>query len=150
MVVFRLRVYSRIYFSRGFLSVMLVINFDMIRSSCLISLNSQFFSSVINFFQCSSGVSFSSCLAQRKSPRLWYVFLFTMLYSLNNVLVLTVSGSVLNSPFVIISIADGPGPYMKFCLISGSLVSHGSPVGTVSSVSICSMSRLWILFLIVP
>ena len=55
---------------------MLVIKFDMSKSSCLISSNSQFFSSGINFFQCSSGVSFSSYLAQKKSPRLWYVFLF--------------------------------------------------------------------------
>ena len=31
-----------------------------------------------------------------------------------------VSGSVLNSPLVIVSIADGPGPQMKSCLISGS------------------------------
>ena len=65
-------------FSRSFLSVMLVINFDMSRSSCLMSLNSHVLSNVISFFQCSSGVSFSSCLAQKKSPRLWYVFLLGM------------------------------------------------------------------------
>ena len=70
-----LRVFSRISFSRGFLSVMLVISFDMRRSSCLISLNSQFFSSSINFLQSSSAVSFSSCLTHKKSPRLWYVSL---------------------------------------------------------------------------
>ena len=78
MVVFRLRVFSRPSFSRSFLSVMLVMNFDMSRSSCLMSLNPHVFSSVFSFSQCSAGVSFSSCFAQRKSSRLWYVFLFGM------------------------------------------------------------------------
>ena len=85
----------------------------------------------------------SSCLAQKKSPRLWYVFLFGMYYSLNsciNLSVVNVSGSVLKSPFVMISIADGPAPQIKSCLISGSFVFHGSPVGTVSSVRIGLMS----------
>ena len=46
-VIFRFRVFSRISCSRSFLSVMLVINLS--RSSCLMSLNSQFFYSVISF-----------------------------------------------------------------------------------------------------
>ena len=69
-----LRDFLRMRFSRSFFSVMLVISIGMIRSSCLMSLNLQFFSNVISFFQCFSGVSLS-CLAQKKSPRLWYVFL---------------------------------------------------------------------------
>ena len=46
-----------------------------------------------------------------------------------------------------ISIADGLARQMKSCLISGSLVYHESPVGTVSSVNIGLMSMLWILFI---
>ena len=136
---FRLRDFSRMSFSRNFLSVMLVMKFDMSKSSFFISLNSQFFSSVISFFQCFSGVPCSSCLAQKKSPRQWYVFRVGNKHSRNSSIslsVLIVSGSVLNSPFVIISIADGQAPSMISCLISGSVVSHGSPVGAVLSVSI--------------
>ena len=40
--------------------------FDVRRSSCFMSSKSQFFSSVISFSQCSSGVSISSCFAQKK------------------------------------------------------------------------------------
>ena len=78
-VFFKLRVFSRMSFSRSFLSVILVMNFDMSRSSYSMSLVSHVFSSVIIFFQCSKGVSFSSSFAQKKD--------------------LIVSGSVLNSAF---------------------------------------------------
>ena len=62
--------FSRMSFSRSLLSVMLVISFDINRSSCFMSLKSQFFSRVISFVQCSSGVSISFYFAQ-KSPQLW-------------------------------------------------------------------------------
>ena len=131
---------------------MLVISFDTRRSSCFMFLKSQFFSIVI-FFQCSSGVSLSSCFARKKSPRRWYVFLFGTWFSQNSCisfLILIVSWSVLNSPFVIISIADAPAPQMKSCLISGSFVSWFPSVGTVSSARICLMSILWILLYVMP
>ena len=60
------------------LVVRLVIKFHINRSSCFISLKSQLFSRVISFFQCSSGVSWTSCFAQKKSPRLWKVLLLGM------------------------------------------------------------------------
>ena len=59
---FEIQCFSRMSFSRSFLSVMLVINLEICRSSCLMSLNSQFFSRETNFLRCSSGVSFSGVL----------------------------------------------------------------------------------------
>ena len=70
-MVFKFNVFSLISFSCNFLSVMLVMNFDISRSSGWISINSQSFSSDTSFRQLSSGVSFSSCFAQKKSSRLW-------------------------------------------------------------------------------
>ena len=46
--------------------------------------------------------------------------------------VLMVSGSVLNSPLVMVFIAEGPATQMKSCLISGSFVVHSLLVGIVS------------------
>ena len=65
MVVFKSGLFSRISFSRIFLTVILVMNFDMRKSSCFMFLKSQFFSSVTSFFKCSSGVSFYLVLPRR-------------------------------------------------------------------------------------
>ena len=61
--------------------------------------------------------------------------------------VLMVSGSVLNSLLVIVSIVDGSAPQLKPFLISGCFVSQGSPVGFVLSTNICLMNTLYILFM---
>ena len=58
-----------------------------------------------------------------------------------------VSGSVLNSPLVIVSIADGPAPQIKSCLISGSLAVHSVLVGIVSPDKAGFMSMSWIRFM---
>ena len=55
----------------NFLSVIHVMNFDVRISSCFMFLKSQFCFSVTSFFQCSSGVSLTSCFVQKKSPQLW-------------------------------------------------------------------------------
>ena len=57
---------------------------------------------------------------------------------------LIVSGSVLNSPFEIISIADGPAPQIKSCLIVGSFSVHPLLVGIVSLDKASFISMSWI------
>ena len=49
------QVFLQITISRSFLSVMLVMNFDMSKFSCFLSLKSQFLSNVISFLQCFPG-----------------------------------------------------------------------------------------------
>ena len=58
----------------------------------------------------------------------WHVIVFELL---DEVSVLMVSGSVLNSPLVTVSIVEGPAPQMKSCPISGSFVVHSLLVGIV-------------------
>ena len=57
---------------------------------------------------------------------------------------LIVSGSVLNSPFVFISIADGPAPQIKSCFIVGSFSVHPLFVGIVSPDKAGFISMSWI------
>ena len=107
------------------------------------------FSSVMSFLQCSSGVSFSSCFAQKKLPLLWYVLRFGKKRSGNsfsNFSAVTVSGSVLSWPFVISSIAVGPAPQMISCRIAGSFVFQSVCDGAVPSVRIDFISMSWFLF----
>ena len=141
-VVLKFMVFSRMSFSRSFLSIMLVMNFDINRSSCFMSLKSQFFlrvlvfSNVLLLFHCLHvlpGRSLHGCVR-------CFVCVCSIPGMTISLSVLKVSGSVLNSPSVIISTVHGPAPQTKSCLISGSFVSQGSPVGTVSSVSISLIS----------
>ena len=74
IIFFNSSVFSFIILSRNFLSVIAVMYFDINNFSVEIVLKLHSFSISISLVQKSSGVSSSVCFAQKKSPRLWYVF----------------------------------------------------------------------------
>ena len=75
MVFFSSKVFF-IMLSPNFLSVIAVIYFDISNSSAEIVLKLLSFSISISLLQNFFGVSFSACLGQKKSPRLWQVSRF--------------------------------------------------------------------------
>ena len=121
-------------FFRNFLSVILVMNFEISRSFCLMSLNSQFFRGRPVFSNVLPGFRFFLFCPKEIHAAVVYVPFghVIVLNSCSNLSGLIVSGSVLNSPRDMFSIADGPASQIRSCLISGSFSVHLLLVGIVS------------------
>ena len=137
--------FSFITLSRRFLSVIAVISFEMSNFSVVMLLKLHSFSISIYLRNKSSGVLDSVCLVQKKSPRLWYVFLFGRKFSLINrisSLIAILSGSVLYSALVIWYRTSEPMPHTESSCIWFSFVAQYFCVISSNRIS----SAVWIFY----